>query len=85
MKLLIIGVALLLGGCGSTYQVSVSADKATIDPAAAEVCDPVPAPPKRGEATMGQLYTFADDMVALYGECAIRDRGKYRWIKSQGH
>lgn len=85
MKSLMIVVALLLGGCGSTYPVSVSDDKASIDPAAALVCDPVPTPPPRTEATIGQLYAFADDMVALYGVCAIRDRGKYRWIKSQGH
>jgi hypothetical protein len=85
MKALIIAAALLLSGCGSTYKVSVSDDKAQIDPASAVTCDPVPDAPKRGEATMGQLYTFADDMVALYGVCAIRDRGKYRWIKSQGH
>lgn len=84
-KVLIIAMGLLLAGCGTTYKPSVAADVAKLDPAAAVVCDLVPAAPKRGEADMGQLYTFADEMVGLYGECAIRDRGKYRWIKSQGH
>lgn len=85
MKGIIVLFAVLLAGCGTTYDVKVNADTAQIDPAAAEVCDIVPDSPKRGKASMGELYTFSDRMVALYGECALRDRGKYRWIKSQGH
>lgn len=85
MKAIIVMMAVLLAGCGSTYKVSAPDDAAPLDPASAEVCETVPASPERGKASMGELYTFADEMVALYGECALRDRGKYHWIKSQGH
>lgn len=74
---------LLLTGC-TTYEVRVDADVAKLDPAVAQKCDPVPAPPPRG-ANMGQLYTYTGDLIGLYGECATRDAGKYDWIKSQGH
>jgi hypothetical protein len=85
MKAIIVLMAVLLAGCGSTYKTSVAEDKPPLESALAEVCDPVPPSPVRGQASMGELYTFADTMVAKYGECALRDRGKYRWIKQQGH
>ncbi len=84
MKLIAIVAALLLSGCGTTYQVRVDADVAPLDPSVAEKCDPVPGTPPRG-TDVGKLYTFADNMIALYGDCATRDAGKYNWIKSQGH
>lgn len=84
MKYLALAIALMLGGCGTTYEVSVNEDKAKLDPSVAVPCDPVPATPPRG-SSMGALYEFGNKMVGLYGECAIRDRGKYNWIKDQGH
>lgn len=83
--ILLTATLLLLAGCGTTYDVKVNGDVAQLDPAQAEVCSPVPLSPVKGKASMGELYTFSDAMIALYGECALRDRGKYRWIKSQGH
>jgi hypothetical protein len=85
MKGILILAVLLLAGCGTTYEVRVAGDVAKLDPASAEVCEPVPTSPVKGKASMGELYTFSDKMIALYGECALRDRGKLRWIKSQGH
>lgn len=82
--ILAIVLAATLAGCGSSYKYTVADDKAPLDPAVAEPCDLVPDAPARG-LTMGQLYDFSNSMVGLYGECAIRDMGKYRWIKSQGH
>lgn len=74
----------MLGGCGTTYQVRVDADRAQVDPAVSEVCDIVPEAPPR-KSSFGTVYEFGNKMVLLYGECAIRDRAKYDWIKSQGH
>lgn len=81
---MLLAIALMLGGCGTTYQVRVDADHAQVDPAVSEVCDLVPAPPPRN-SSFGTVYEFSSKMVGLYGECAVRDRAKYDWIKSQGH
>lgn len=80
-----LAATLLLAGCGTTYQIDATPPAAALDPSVSEPCDPVPDSPKRGKASMGELYKFSDRMVALYGECAVRDLGKYNWIKSQGH
>lgn len=81
---LLIALALSLAGCGTTYRFNVNQDAAQLDPANAQPCDPVPDPPPKG-SSFGQVYEFSNKMVGLYGECAVRDRGKYDWIKSQGH
>lgn len=85
MKAILIAAALLLVGCGHNPPAPVEPNTLPLDPATAERCDPVPDAPPRDTATMGQLLKFSDLMVGIYGECAVRDAGKYDWIKSQGH
>lgn len=77
-------LALSLAGCGTTYRFNVNQDTAPLTPENAQPCDLVPTAPGKG-ASFGQVYEFSNKMVGLYGECAVRDRGKYDWIKSQGH
>ena len=84
MRYLALAIALMLGGCGTTYEVRVDADQAKADRALTETCDIVPDPPSRG-SSFGTVYEFGNKMVGLYGECAVRDRAKYDYIKSQGH
>lgn len=76
--------ALALSGCGTTYTYRLDQEKVPADPLVSEVCPIVPDPPARG-ADFGEVYTFGQTMVGLYGECALRDRAKAKWIKSQGH
>lgn len=86
MKRLLIVTAILLTGCQNTPQQALpDANTLPLDPTVAKRCDAVPAAPPRDTADMGQLLQFGDLMVGLYGECAVRDAGKYDWIKSQGH
>lgn len=47
-------------------------------------CEPLPPAPKRG-SNMGHLYTFTGDVIALYDECAQRDRAKLEWAEKQGY
>ena len=85
MRIPALAIALMLGGCTTTtYKVDVTADKVPFDKTVAQQCDPVPATPPRG-SSFGTVYEFGNKMVGLYGECALRDKAKADWIKSQGH
>ena len=84
MKYLALAIALMLGGCGTTYEVRVDQDKVPLDKAVGEQCAPGPSTPARN-SSFGTVYEFANKMVGLYGECALRDQAKANWIKSQGH
>lgn len=85
-KVLILAIALALPGCGATntYKNYVQDDKNPVDPNVNVTCDLVPETPPRS-SDFGEVYEFANDMVGLYGVCALRDKAKADWIKSQGH
>ena len=84
MKYLVLLIAAVaLGGCG---HIPVTVDAAVVprDPSVQTPCDLVPPSPARG-SSFGEVYTFSQTMVGLYGECALRDQAKGDWIESQGH
>lgn len=81
MHLALLAIAIALAGCSA---IEVKPDAIPVNPMISELCDLVPDPPPRG-AAMGDLYTFSHEMIGLYGECALRDKAKADWIKSQGH
>lgn len=84
--ILMLILAAALAGCGTTntYKVTQQDDKVPVDPNVNATCDIVPDTPPR-KSSFGTVYEFANKMVGLYGECAIRDQAKANWIKSQGH
>lgn len=85
MKRILIISTLALAGCKNTPQDQPDPNVLPLGPAIETKCAIVPDAPPRDSAHMGQLLVFSDQMVAQYGECALRDAAKYDWIKSQGH
>lgn len=84
--ILALAAALALAGCGTTttFKTYVQDDKLPVDPNVGVTCDLVPETPPRS-SSFGAVYEFANEMVGLYGVCALRDKAKADWIKSQGH
>jgi hypothetical protein len=85
LKLTMLAAVLCLGGCATTqYLPAKPEEKVKAQANVVKTCDPVPAAPARG-ANFGNVYGAYDDLVGLYGECALRDRAKLDFIRSQGH
>lgn len=83
MKLLTAcALAVLLSGCGTTYKFNVSQDSNKMPESARQKCDPIPKELQRG-ASMGNQTVAYDNLIGLYGECAVRDAAKADWISSQ--
>lgn len=78
--------ALVLAGCGHMVEAP------PVDPLPPPkmpaniraTCEPLPPAPKRG-SNMGHLYAFTGEIIALYDDCAQRDRAKLEWAEKQGY
>ena len=73
----------ILTGCGTTYRAEVAQPTNKMDTSVRERCQPIPVELQH-KSHMGNLETAYDDLIGLYGKCAIRDKAKADWIESQG-
>lgn len=84
IRLIALALLVLLTGCGTKPEAPA------LPPLYPEMtanvrtsCPALPKPVARaGGSTMGDLYSFNDEIVGLYVECAVRDRAKLDWINA---
>lgn len=83
MKPFVFLLATLLVGCGTTYKCEVTQPKNRMPESTRILCDPIPESLKHG-ANAGNVVNAYDELIGLYGECALRDKAKADWVGSQG-
>ena len=81
IKLLL--AAVLLTGCGTTYKSNVVQETNTMPEDVRVRCDLIPESLQHSSHA-GNVSNAYDELIGLYGECALRDAAKAKWIGSQG-